>query len=169
MKQICTVLLFYVDSNLRQSPGSAVMYRSTWPSDSAGPLLVTRSDQLLGQIVCRSCAHLGDRSWLQFSSRPHHAPAPSPRPHTRRAPPRRRVLRAVGLGLAVVAAEVCVEVPVAALLVPANSPHLLDTIPDHDITTLMAVVGRADRHVSASGDLEVELSTNIIGKFIINI
>ena len=79
------------------------------------------------------------------------------------------MLRAVGLGLAVVAAEVCVEVPVAALLVPANSPHLLDTIPDHGITILRTVFGRADRHVSASGDLEVELSTKIIGKFTINI
>ena len=97
------------------------MHRSTWSSDSAGPLL---------------------ERWDLWT---------------------------VGLGLAVVPAKVCVEVPVAALLVPANSPHLLDTIPDHDITTLRTVVGRADRHVSASGDLEVELSTKIIGKFTINI
>ena len=69
------------------------------------------------------------------------------------------MLRAVGLGLVVVAAEVAVEVPVAAPLVPAYSPHLLDTIPDHGITILRTVVGRADRHVSASGDLEVKLST----------
>ena len=52
----------------------------------------------------------------------------------------------IGAKFAVVPAEVCVEVPVAALLLPGNSPHLLDTIPDHGITILRTVVGVAANH-----------------------